>query len=385
MPFTYNADESFDLYVQVTSPGAYNESNWLLPTPPSGPFNLSTRIYQPKKELLDGTYKLPPVTRVPRPPLLQTFCHFANRSQILKTLTALSIASVVLTVGIFAATGAAAQAQAPAADAKPATPAAKPAKAAKPTAKAPAKAPEMVREPRALALLKGMSERLAAAKSMSFTSVVTYEHPSLLGPALAFTTRSEVLVQRPDKLRVLTLGDGPATEFYYDGKKMMAFAPAENFVAVADAPPTIEATLKTAYNSAAIYYPFTDLILTDPYAVIADGVTLAFYIGQSKVVGGTTTEMLAFATNDVFVQVWIGAEDKLPRKMNAVFRADPLRLRHQLDLSNWQLDPAVPADAFSSAKIASATPIAFARPEVPKLPPGFKPIGLGKSAKPKTQ
>ncbi|MCX7152159.1 MAG: hypothetical protein NT115_06440 [Proteobacteria bacterium] len=40
----------------MTSPGAYNESNWLLPTPPSGPFNLTARIYPPKKELLDGEH-----------------------------------------------------------------------------------------------------------------------------------------------------------------------------------------------------------------------------------------------------------------------------------------------------------------------------------------
>ena len=39
---------------------------------------------------------------------------------------------------------------------------------------------------------------------------------------------------------------------------MMALEPAENLVAVADAPPTIDAALKAAYDSAAIYFPFTD-------------------------------------------------------------------------------------------------------------------------------
>ena len=62
MPLKYNADGSLDIYVQATSPGPERESNWL-PTPPSGMFNLTTRIYQPKKELLDGTYKMPPATR----------------------------------------------------------------------------------------------------------------------------------------------------------------------------------------------------------------------------------------------------------------------------------------------------------------------------------
>ena len=124
---------------------------------------------------------------------------------------------------------------------------------------------------------------------------------------------------------------------------MMAFAPAENLVAVADAPPTIDAALQAAYDSAAIYFPFTDVIVADPYKDIADGLKVAFYIGQSNVVGGTTTDMVAYVTGDVFVQAWIGAEDKLPRRVYAVYLNDRARLRHVLELSNWQLDGAVPA------------------------------------------
>jgi hypothetical protein len=179
-------------------------------------------------------------------------------------------------------------------------------------------------------------------------------------------------LQRPDKLRVITSGDGPASEFYYDGKTMVAFEPAANLVAVAEAPPTIDAALQAAYDSAAIYFPFTDVIVADPYKDIADGLKLAFYIGQSHVVGGTTTDMVAYANDDVFVQIWIGAEDKLPRMLRAVFRSDPARLRHQMELSNWQRDLAVPADAFASTSAGNATRIQFARPD-PELPPGLKP------------
>jgi hypothetical protein len=257
-------------------------------------------------------------------------------------------------------------------------------KSAKPAVKA---APvELAKEARALELLKAMSERLAAARSMSFTAVVTYEFPSQLGPALAYTTKSEVTVQRPDKLKVITLGDGPASEFYYDGKSMMALSPAENLVAVAAAPATIDGALKAAYDTAAIYYPFTDLIIADPYAAVADGLKLAFYIGQSKVVGGTVTEMVAIANDNVFVQIWIGTEDKLPRMMRAVFRDDPLRLRHQMELSNWQLGVAAAPEAFASAKAATATRIAFAVPKVPTTPPGVKPAAANKpTARPATK
>jgi hypothetical protein len=72
--FKYNADGSLDIYIQRDSPGADKEANWL-PIPPSGPFNLTIRVYQPKKEIMDGktknnlivepsTYKIPPVRKV---------------------------------------------------------------------------------------------------------------------------------------------------------------------------------------------------------------------------------------------------------------------------------------------------------------------------------
>jgi hypothetical protein len=227
-------------------------------------------------------------------------------------------------------------------------------------------------EPKAVEILKAASARLAAASSMAFTAVVSYESPSLLGPPLIYSTKSEVTLKRPDKLKVITLGDGPPSEFYYDGKTMMAFAPAENLVAISDAPPTVDAALQAAYERAAIYFPFSDVIVTDPYKDIADGLTTAFYIGQSKVVGDTTTDMVAYVTGDVFVQAWIGAEDKLPRRLYAVYLSDPARLRHVLALSEWKLDAAVGADAFASDKAGGAAHIAFARPDAGNAP-GMKP------------
>lgn len=299
----------------------------------------------------------------------------------LLTWQGLSALIIALAVSL-AGTGYAAQPQ----PAKKSTSTSKSSKAAsksakpKPTAKSAKAAPAFkpVIEAKAVDLLKASSARLAAAKSMSFTAIVSYEHPSRYGPPLVYTTKSDVTVQRPDKLRVITFGDGPPAEFYYNGKTMMAFAPAENLVAIADAPPTIDAALKFAFDTAAIYFPFTDLIVADPYGDIADGLKLAFYIGQSNVVGGTTTDMVAYVSNGVFVQAWIGAEDKLPRRVRAIYLNDPAQLRHEMELSSWHLDPAVASEFFESAKAASAPRIAFASP---KLPPAYKAPPKAKPAK----
>jgi hypothetical protein len=279
--------------------------------------------------------------------------------------------TLLLVLGAFLATSGHAQ-QAP-----PTPPATKSAKASK---KAAAPAVEPVLESKAMEILKAASDRLAAAYAMRFTAVISYESPSRLGPPLVYTTTSEVALQRPDKLRVLTPGDGPASEFYYDGKTMVAFEPAANLVAVADAPPTIDAALQAAYDAAAIYFPFTDVIVADPYKGLANGLKHAFYIGQSRVVGGTTTDMVAIVNHWVFEQIWIGADDKLPQKVRAVFLADPARLRHEMELSQWQLDSSVPVEALASSSATSATRIAFNRPDL-QLPPGLKPPAPGKPSK----
>ena len=54
--------ETLTGYLQHDSPGKAKEANWL--PAPKGPFVAIMRLYWPKAEALDGTWKLPPLTRV---------------------------------------------------------------------------------------------------------------------------------------------------------------------------------------------------------------------------------------------------------------------------------------------------------------------------------
>ena len=137
-------------------------------------------------------------------------------------------------------------------------------------------------------------------------------------------------------------------------------------------PPQRSLSLKAAYAKAAIYFPFSDVVVADPYKDLSEGLKVAFYIGQSKVIGGVTTDMVAYGNDAVFIQVWIGAEDKLPRMLRAVFSSDPTMLRHEMLLSDWQIDPSFPPGTFTLDKANSAKRIAFARPD-PWAPNRFAP------------
>ena len=55
-------DGGLTLYIQKDSPGPELESNWL--PAPNGPFWCALRLYWPKAEALDGTWRNPPMQPV---------------------------------------------------------------------------------------------------------------------------------------------------------------------------------------------------------------------------------------------------------------------------------------------------------------------------------
>lgn len=58
---TLDRDGALSLYIQNQSPGKDLESNWL--PAPQGAFNLFMRLYWPKKEVIEGTWKPPKIER----------------------------------------------------------------------------------------------------------------------------------------------------------------------------------------------------------------------------------------------------------------------------------------------------------------------------------
>ncbi|MBK9987231.1 MAG: DUF2092 domain-containing protein [Betaproteobacteria bacterium] len=105
---------------------------------------------------------------------------------------------------------------------------------------------------------------------MGFTAIVDISTQASWVRRWPIGALYDVAMQRPDKLRV-------------------------HLVAIADAPPSLEAALQQAHDKAAIYYPFTDLLLPDPYKAFTNKVLHAFYIGPSGAVGGVATEAVAWA------------------------------------------------------------------------------------------
>jgi hypothetical protein len=215
---------------------------------------------------------------------------------------------------------------------------------------------------KALELIKGMSDKLAAAQSLSFTARRAFDEPATNGQPLFYMVVSNVVLQRPDKLKVVVPGDGPPSEFLYDGKTMTVLLPDKKLAAVAEAPPALDDMFEAAIKKAGIYFPFVDFLASDPYKEITEGLESAFVIGQSNAVGDTTTNVVALSNKNVQAQIWIGAADQLPRLVWLTPTDLAGKARSMIEFSDWRLGSQTsPADFTSTAgaefrKIEMAVP-----------------------------
>lgn len=218
-------------------------------------------------------------------------------------------------------------------------------------------------EPEALALLRGAGTALAGARTMSFTANALHDVPNAEGQSVLYTVQSRVTLRRPDRLRVETAGDGPPTAFVSDGRTMTLHWPRTRTVATAPAPAGLEAVLKAEAAAAGQSLAFADMLLAEA-GTFTTGLTRAFVVGRSTLVGGVETNVVAFAAPDAQAQIWIGAQDRLPRQLWVTETAAPGRPRSGVTLGDWRLDAPLDDGAFTAADAAGAAPVPFTKPDL---------------------
>ena len=231
-------------------------------------------------------------------------------------------------------------------------------KAPEPAPPAPAAAPAKVLEQGALDLVKKMSAKLAATPAFLVRTRSTTEAPGGTGQFLTFFTESVVAVQRPNKLSAEIRGDAPPFDFYFDGVKMTAYEPTHKLYATADAPKTLDELVPFAAKTAGLLLPFEDVLYSDPYAVLTQDATSAFYAGFS-VLRGARCEHVALAAPGIAGELWIDAKTDLPCRIAGTLTDVQGAPRFAVEYYDWKLDPKLPAKLFTFAKPEGAQPIDF--------------------------
>jgi len=183
------------------------------------------------------------------------------------------------------------------------------------------------------------------------------------GHRVDFEAMGGVTVERPNKLRGERHGAGFAQTLYFDGSTMTLYDAVRKAYASKPAPGDIPAMFQLAYDSLGLSIPISDLVWPNAFPLLMQGVVMATVVNQ-EIIDGVLCDHLVFSRMDVDFQIWIPASGPpLPRKFIVTDTSTPALLSIVTTISDWKVDPRVPASAFTFVPPKGATAVPFLAPE----------------------
>jgi hypothetical protein len=214
-------------------------------------------------------------------------------------------------------------------------------------------------DPDVAGMVKRMTDYVGKLPHFSVDTAATLEAVLHSGQKIQFTSATRTTLQRPDKLRSERIGDIVSQLFYYDGRKLTIYNPQDGYYATVAAPATIEGMMDFAREKLDVVAPAGDLVTLDAYQRLMDGVTQGVWVGKSAI-GGVRCDHLAFRSGVIDWQIWIeDGEKPLPRKFVITSLDVAQAPQFEVVMSNWSLEPAIPAGYFDFTPPPGARAIEF--------------------------
>jgi hypothetical protein len=209
-------------------------------------------------------------------------------------------------------------------------------------------------EDTAKAMLKSMSDYLAAQQTISFSFDSDIEIITPQMEKIQFTNSGKGLLSRPDKLRAHRVGGYSDVELTYDGNTISIHDRGGNAFAQIEASGTVDQLIGSLRAGYGVALPGGDLLLTNAYDVLMDDVMEAKYMGRG-VIGGTECEHLAFRSFDTDWQIWVQVGERpAPCKMVITSKTINNAPQYTLRITGWETGVEVAADAFAFMPPAGA-------------------------------
>lgn len=188
-------------------------------------------------------------------------------------------------------------------------------------------------------ILLAMTDNLKAMQTLGVDYDTDHEIVTLEGQKLQYSASGSIALDRAKGFRVTRKGPFADAELTFDGKAISLYGKGMNVYAQFESPgPGIEEAAEELRSSTGLDAPGADLLASDPYAIITDGVTEGSVVG-SAFISGVECDHLAFRTDVVDWQIWISKGDKpLPLKYVITTKWVTGAPQYSLRLSNWQTE-----------------------------------------------
>jgi hypothetical protein len=219
--------------------------------------------------------------------------------------------------------------------------------AQEPVAERPAAAPARSVEARADQELKRMGEFLGKLPRFAFEAEETFDEVPDGELRRQLTNVRRVAVERPNRVAADATGDTLNRASWFDGKTVTLLDKDDNVYATVEALATIDATYDMLEAEYGFSLPLVDLLYSDPYAVLMEGVTYGRYLGIHQA-AGVSCHHLAFSQPTIEWQVWIDAgEQPLPRKLVISYVHEPGEPQYTAVIRRFTLAARAPEGLFT--------------------------------------
>jgi hypothetical protein len=216
-----------------------------------------------------------------------------------------------------------------------------------PTPSATPTPPPRAIEARADQEMKKMSEFLAKVPRFALEAEETFDEMPEGQPKMELTNLRRIAVERPNHAAADATGDTLSRASWYDGKTVTVLDKEHNAYAVIDAAATIDATLDKLEDEYGVVLPLADILSSDPYRDLMEGVTYGRYLGMHQA-AGVPCHHLVFSQDTIEWQIWIDAGDQpLPRKLVITYVHEPGEPKYTAVIRRWSLDPKFPEELFT--------------------------------------
>ncbi len=206
-------------------------------------------------------------------------------------------------------------------------------------------------------LLKGMSDYIASQAAIAF------EFDAVLGVVtnddqkLGLASSGSISLNRPGKIRATRAGGHADIVMLYDGETLTLSGNDANLYTQIKVSGSIDNMIDALRNDYNRPLPAADLIMTNTYEQLMDGVTDIKDLG-SGVINGVECDYLAFRKEKIDLQVWIAhGENPYPCKYVVTSKDIPHSPQYSIQIRNWTTGVAVASDYFDFKNPTGATKV----------------------------
>lgn len=213
--------------------------------------------------------------------------------------------------------------------------------------------------PEAMSLLKRGTNYLSGLNQFSVQTQSSYEDVLEIGYRVDFESSGNVLVNRPNQIRINQHGVGMHQIFYFDGQSFTLNNPNDKVYAVESLTGSIEDMFHLARDNFGLGAPASDLIYSNSFSLLIQDVNFAEFMGK-EMIGEVRCDHLLFNRPDVSFQIWISEKEPyLPYKYVVTDTTDENLLSFTTIMSNWNTAPEISDDQFNFVPSKDISKIVF--------------------------